>query len=341
MNMRKHSGILCALPMLTALACGSRTDDGSGLSGAAPSARPDGGTEDSERTPEETAGLHLSDQQSQRLAGIYVSERDSAVGLRFASENEDGRIMLSLADRKGHELIRVEGSQDEGVVLRHGAITLRMTPALVGAAVAAGRRGETLTLPDPVVASEQRASRAGDMVVEGDLTSFAEVENRAELALLKELSDALGQRGLTGNKVPAALPLHAFAMRFNSYSPAGGAAKTPSGRGESAGASALAPPICTPGDVECCSRKPNDPGCKPEPPPPPPSDQCAGRQPGSDGCYGMCGPGCTCWPNVCGDCCYHPGCAIHDNFCRACDWLNPLACVACYGPGALAGVVAC
>ena len=29
-------------------------------------------------------------------------------------------------------------------------------------------------------------------------------------------------------------------------------------------------------------------------------------------CLGLCGPGCTCWLYVCGDCCYNSGCYIHD-----------------------------
>jgi hypothetical protein len=302
---------------LAGLGCGSRNGDATGDNALTPAARADGGSEgaDNEAIAGESPGLRLSERSLERLAGIYVSERDAGVALRFASENADGRVLLSLADRKGNELIYVQGSQSEGGVLRHGALTLRMAPALVQATT-------------------------GTMVVEGDLAKFAEVESRAELALLTQLSDALGAVGLTGDKFPAALPLHTFAMRFASYSPSrhtNDAAKSRDTR--PFGERAQLAPICTPGDVACCSRTPNDPGCKPEPPPPPPSDTCAGREPGSNGCFGMCGMGCDCWPNVCGDCCFHTGCAIHDTFCRSCDWLNPLACVACYGPGALVGVV--
>ena len=38
--------------------------------------------------------------------------------------------------------------------------------------------------------------------------------------------------------------------------------------------------------------------------------QCPG-----DGCDGMCGLGCTCWPWACGDCCWHQGCQLQDNCC--------------------------
>ena len=32
-------------------------------------------------------------------------------------------------------------------------------------------------------------------------------------------------------------------------------------------------------------------------------------------CIGMCGPHCTCWKWLCGDCCYHLGCFKHDLCC--------------------------
>ena len=41
------------------------------------------------------------------------------------------------------------------------------------------------------------------------------------------------------------------------------------------------------------------------------------------GCYGLCGPWCTCWVKVCGDCCWHPGCYKHD---VVCENPNSVAC---------------
>lgn len=37
--------------------------------------------------------------------------------------------------------------------------------------------------------------------------------------------------------------------------------------------------------------------------------------PHNDECLGMCGPGCTCWSFVCGDCCYNKLCLEHDKCC--------------------------
>jgi hypothetical protein len=48
----------------------------------------------------------------------------------------------------------------------------------------------------------------------------------------------------------------------------------------------------------------------------------------------MCGPGCSCWSWVCGDCCYHYGCARHDSWCRNGQWYycyNITAVIALFG----------
>lgn len=48
------------------------------------------------------------------------------------------------------------------------------------------------------------------------------------------------------------------------------------------------------------------------------SDYCVDLRsnPHDDECLGMCGPGCTCWSFVCGDCCYNKLCLEHDKCCR-------------------------
>lgn len=44
------------------------------------------------------------------------------------------------------------------------------------------------------------------------------------------------------------------------------------------------------------------------------SGQCPYRNEGND-CFGMCGPQCTCWSFICGDCCVHRYCETHDQCC--------------------------
>jgi len=350
MKLRRNISLLSAMSLsIAALGCSTGSHDGSSMtpegSGGVTAPFEGGFAKGRDVISQETVGLRLSDQRAERLAGTYVSERDPSLGLRFASEKKDETIAWSLHALDGRELMHVQGSRADGMILRYGEITLRMAPALVTNAIASTQgHGPPPAFPLPVPSSERQLSEGKDFVVEGDLARFAEMDSRPELLLLPELSRALGDRGLTGDKLPAALPLHAFAMTYATSSPAFQRAAASTGEGATSESSSGAQPllICTPGDVECCSRNPSDPGCKPEPPkPPPPPDRCEGREPRGDSCYGMCGTGCNCWPNVCGDCCYHPGCAIHDSWCRACDFWNPAACLACYGPTALVGAIAC
>jgi len=332
--------------LTSALACGSaepERDAAPGETFRASSSQVDGGStkESNEALSRATIGLSLSETSAERIAGRYVSSVTQGVGLDFVSSKKGEKIVLSLADLKGRELVHMEGSPKEGVFLRHGALTLRVAPAVVESAAAAAKNlGDGP--PRPELSPTGRLPN-GDVVVEGDVATFAQFEKLPELALLPELSRALGDSGLAGHKVPAALALHAFAMSFASNSPAlapAGISGDKVGNGESV--SSAAPSfICTPGDVECCESHPNDPGCIPDPDPPPPTDVCAGREPRGSSCIGLCGPGCHCWPSICGDCCYHPGCAQHDRWCGRCGWLHPHDCLLCYGPTALIGILGC
>lgn len=40
-------------------------------------------------------------------------------------------------------------------------------------------------------------------------------------------------------------------------------------------------------------------------------------------CYGMCGSGCKCWPQICGDCKCHGGCEDHDYYCSCKSVFHP------------------
>lgn len=51
--------------------------------------------------------------------------------------------------------------------------------------------------------------------------------------------------------------------------------------------------------------------------------------PNNDDCYGLCGPGCSCWQTICGQCCCYDGCRSHDGTCRNCVWYRPWNCLLC------------
>jgi hypothetical protein len=125
------------------------------------------------------------------------------------------------------------------------------------------------------------------VTVEGDATAYNQLMQLPEFALLPHMSRALGAQGFTGASYESALPIHLFAMRA---------------------AKAL--------QVEV----------EPLPAAIPTVGYCNAMTDGShadwygNGCFGMCGPGCSPWSWVCGDNCAHNGCAAHDRDCRDGDW---------------------
>jgi hypothetical protein len=132
-------------------------------------------------------------------------------------------------------------------------------------------------------------------IFEGDTHVLDAMLQLPEVAALPQLSRALGARGFTGNAFPATLALHKVAR-------------------QSADALGIqVEKIVTQSGGYC---------------------QDLTGDPYGDQCFGMCGPGCDCWSWVCGDCCYHYGCAVHDNWCREGEWYwcyNITAVIALFG----------
>jgi hypothetical protein len=140
----------------------------------------------------------------------------------------------------------------------------------------------------------QAVSTAG-FAFSGDMDTLQDMLKLPEVADFPVLSRALGARGYTGSDFPASLALHKVAQQS---------------------AQALNVKVAqlqTPASSESyCQAYPNQ----------------------DNDCYGMCGPGCDCWSWVCGDCCYHWGCAVHDDWCREGEWWwcdNITAVIALFG----------
>jgi hypothetical protein len=132
-------------------------------------------------------------------------------------------------------------------------------------------------------------------IFEGDTHALDAMLQLPEVAALPYLSRAVGARGFTGNQFPATLVLHKMAR-------------------QSAEALGI--------DVEKIETPATQEG------------YCTSYPNSGDSCYGMCGPGCSCWSWVCGDCCYHYGCAVHDSWCRQGKWYycyNITAVIALFG----------
>ena len=139
------------------------------------------------------------------------------------------------------------------------------------------------------------SQREDGFVWEGDMAVLDEMLAIPEVAALPWMSRALGARGYNGADYPASLALHKVA------------------RQSADGLGIELPPLATESSLDGV-------------------DKCS--RPSSNNCYGMCGPGCSCWSWVCGNCCYHYGCARHDSWCRNGQWYycyNISAVIALFG----------
>jgi hypothetical protein len=140
---------------------------------------------------------------------------------------------------------------------------------------------------------------------DGDVNAGAALTNTSEYRILPFLSRALGANGVTGKSHPASLYLHGLGLS---------AAKRHG---------ITVPPLDTPGATTCRDLR---------------DDPCGNQ------CLAMCGPECTCWNWVCGDCCGHIGCYRHDRTCRLCEcdaWRFGGECILCYSGVSFLGPEPC
>ena len=129
------------------------------------------------------------------------------------------------------------------------------------------------------------------LVSNGDHDALSQLFAVPDAAALPWLSRELGKRGITGREYPVSFELHSLALVVGK-----------------------AHDVSLPPLVEETKTLR--------------SETCS-NAPGQDACFGMCGGGCSCWEWVCGDCCWHAGCAVHDADCRACSFTHPGACARC------------
>ena len=130
-------------------------------------------------------------------------------------------------------------------------------------------------------------------------TTFQRFFARPELSLLESAAHALGNAGITGRENQGALNFYATTMAVLKQQQHQENAENneESTEGETQHRDRTSPSkqwlTCLNG--WSCPRCPYSP---------------------RRNCLGLCGPGCTCWQWVCGDCCYHRGCYDHDRCCK-------------------------
>jgi hypothetical protein len=156
-----------------------------------------------------------------------------------------------------------------------------------------------------VAAARAQATTTADgvstdgFVWDGDRNALDAMLQLPEISQLPFLSRALGARGITGSAFPASLALHKAAKQ--------------SAEALGINVEKLDTALSSTSSGYC---------------------QDLSGDPYGNQCDGMCGYGCSCWGWVCGDCCWHYGCAVHDSWCRNGQWYycyNITAVIALFG----------
>ena len=122
-----------------------------------------------------------------------------------------------------------------------------------------------------------------------------------EATLIIEAAQALGDRGIMGMDYPSVMSFYQFALRLAITRDVAGATENKAKYSFSSDSKGY---HRQQRNVRCSS---NGASC--------PAGRCPFRKYDND-CFGMCGPGCTCWDIVCGDCCIHQYCRTHDQCCH-------------------------
>ena len=144
--------------------------------------------------------------------------------------------------------------------------------------------------------------------------SLKELLQLEESLLLENASRAVGNRGVTGKNTPAVLPFYMFALQvsrlIDSSSPiiSGKTDDVPPRQKRISWRPKILSWV-----KGMLSRK----SCA----------ELGKRPPDNNGeCRGLCGRLCKCWKWVCGDCCWHKGCAEHDDCCERKDVVGKIRC---------------
>jgi len=235
-----------------------------------------------------------------KVAGTLLCASEK---LQFSSELDAKSALKSLMIRSGdtHLSITANPKVENEVTINIGTSS-----------------GETLYV--------YRYSNNKVQVIKGAAASVAEAMNNWDaLLLFPLLSYKLGaEMKVTGNTYPASLPIHGIALSVAEKKDVQVYKMRPRDGGNG-GDRGTVTPVGTSrhGDIAASTAT------------------CDGQNPGSyeQECYGQCGPfwfgGCICWPWVCGDCCCHVFCRVHDAACDCGGLGNPDDFVFCYfvGPG--------
>ena len=283
------------------------------------------------------AGLNMQTVSDARIEGTY---RDTyGRGIHFLSEvNENGGGQISISTLQGEPIVHAEKShRSAGVklmsVLGHHFLLGRVNQRY---AAMAGMRStaQEYVVPEEHLSALRSAiqfrneARVASLLKHFDSRSaemvrgraISNLMSRAEIQMMSKAAKALAKYGVSGVDNAAARAFYVYAMRLEKSQTLSKESIRTQGRSfpyqpEQVGYHGVVSPILNAymnrykksyaqGAGDMCTREGFE-SCA--------HDKC----PTGEYCRGMCGPSCYwCWDFICGDCCYHEGCAQHDDCCE-------------------------
>ena len=298
-----------------------------------------------------SADISISTLTPEQVTGAFTQGN---IGLSFDVAFRDEHMSLIIRDLQGRDLLIAEESNGH---IEQSILDGRMT----------------VSVPK-LVLSEDMSEREIDIVIEkhlsevsiqGEEDGLRELQELPEFRLLPVLSKALGISGISGDRFSAIVSLHYLALgtfTFQQKQQRDNGVEPPPDGGQPDVVYRIKHPFqnqlladtifdFTDDDIVPCNPLVNEINMYP-----PGYDEpwlggcsksgcnatckCSDDKPNrDDDCLGMCGKGCCCWCDICGDCCFHQGCYVHDKWCGRCAAGDINACIGCYGPPAGIGFV--
>ncbi len=229
---------------------------------------------------------------SRDLGGIHFISQDGGVSITklgddgteeplFIASRPGGPNTASIASILGKQFLLLNSSTD-------GLVDYGIPPEMTNRAKSAA------SSPNPRKLERLLPKLNPDTSADRE-NSFEQLLARPEIQLIEAAAVAMGNEGITGIQYPAALSFYMTALHIAGQSPGSEIELQP----------ARSKRFVWPWEsTESCH---HGYSC--------PVGECPINLPSINPCFGMCGPQCTCWWWVCGDCCWHLGCHDHDFIC--------------------------
>ena len=257
--------------------------------------------------------LQILSRSVQKVQARYHTSEEE--GIEITSEINDDDKFLSIVTLDGVQLVSVRSSITGSDILWKVLGHSFFFHGIIG-----GSEMVEYTVPNPLLRQVEKEVKrnhitaklmhalngGGGVVNETKHSAFTELLARPELETVMEATEALGAASIYGYENPAALYFYGMVRYLAMLQGHSDSLQQEEGSGSDERPTTVVV-LRNRGKRATCTR-PGWWGTTL-------SEYNCARCPRGRSCLGLCGNGCNCWRNVCGDCCYNQGCYEHDICC--------------------------